>query len=163
MHNPRVRPLSSLLYTCIAFPPSISSFSETPASHEEQKPLQGAAAHLQRDWRSCSIRTYVKHFWKADWFVPFLYWYAASWVCLMWIPSLVLSVCVGCCRRSASKRNLLFPPSMQDILFWTPHMCHLTINIGKSEHDTVFQIHWSRLLKDISCSLLVKQKPWANK
>lgn len=43
-------------------------------------------------------------------------------------------------------------------IFCFEHTCDITINMEKGGPNTVFQIHWSRVLEAISGSLLVKQK-----
>lgn len=122
MHNPRVRPPSSALYTCITFPPQSAAFLRRRPPTRSRKPLQGAAAHLQRDWRSRSIRRYVKHFWAPNWFVPLLYWYAASGVCFTWIPSLAAA--------DTLLQKWIFPP---------PLARHFVLNSTYRRYDSRYQ------------------------
>lgn len=163
MHNPRVRPLSSLLYTCITFPPQSAAFGRgrpPTRSRNHYKGLQLICREIGD--HAASEGTYVKHFWGPDWFVPLLYWYAASWLCLVWIASLAVIwlLLIFCCKHKPPT-----PPPPFHGRYFALNLTYMQYNNQRGERRA-----WCRFsdpleprVEAISGSLLAKQKAQANK
>lgn len=161
MCNPRVRPPSSLLYTCITFLPQSAAFLRHRPPTRSRNHYVETPAHLQKDWRSCCIKMYVKHFWEQNWFVPFLYWYAAPVsACLMWILSLALSFCVKAAAYCTTEKpgdqmthRVVCKMKVFIFFIWycvlnSAYMqCNKLLQSDRSMRRIIFQIHWCRLFK----------------